>query len=321
MKRTFALALATALSASTAMAADLGGQGGYSVETVAPGGSASWSGFYIMGGVGRSSTAHDVKGQDDGSTAKALSDVFIHEDGKGKVTYNSTPCAEGEICQQMFKKGDTLPVGEGGIPFIASHPDLVGYTVDATNLFSTDGTASGFVGSLGLGYDKQFGSMLVGVMGDYQFRSNKVTIGGIDVKESDAIFLGARLGYLPTHNMLVYVLGGYTWMNHSGVAGALQNADPLYGTKGYSATYGDGSFGGFTLGGGAETPIAKNLYLGIEGRHTWYGKENVLASTYTYENFGGYHQDTRHITDEPTEWYVGATLKLKVGADGLASFK
>jgi opacity protein-like surface antigen len=171
---------------------------------------------------------------------------------------------------------------------------------------------------LGVGYDKQIGSMLLGVMADYQFRTNKTTIGGVSVKESDAIFLGARAGFLPTHNMLVYVLGGYTWLNHSGVVNSLQSADTNYGDAGYTAKYGDGSFGGFTLGGGAEIPVARNWFLGVEGRHTWYGKEDLVSSTYTYTSPTAYHQDKYHVTDEPTEWYVGATLKLKMGGD---SFK
>ncbi len=353
MKLTYkTLAAAVALSATPAMAADLGGNGGYkdTIETVAPGVSASWSGFYIMGGLGRSSTSHDVKGQEDYSTGKVLSDtnylthdvysyVVTNADGKTETVYSKS-CPTGATCTvtpagtpvddatktaltdldvvQTVHKGAVIPHdGELGDAVWKNGGSTVGYTLDTTSLFTRDGTASGFVGSLGLGYDKQFGSMLIGVMGDYQFRTNKTTIGGVNVKESDAIFLGARLGFLPTHNMLVYVLGGYTWLNHSGLVNSLQTADPFYGAPGYEAKYSDGSFGGFTLGGGAEIPVARNVYLGVEGRHTWYGKEDILSSTYTYAD-GAYHHDSFHVTDEPTEWYVGATLKLKMNGD---SFK
>lgn len=224
-----------------------------------------------------------------------------------------------------------LPTGNMGDALLKNGGSAVDYTVDSTELFSFDGAAKGFTGSLGLGYDVMVGrSLLVGIAGDYQFRNAKTTIGDVEFTQSDAIFLGGRLGALPTGNMLVYVLGGYTWLNHDGVAGKLGEHDgtaghwqkkigdgPLRGelpAGEYSATYGDGSFGGFTLGAGAETPIAKGLFLGIEGRHTWYGKETLVNWTQT--------DDTNHtistgtVTDEPTEWYVGATLKLKLNSGG-----
>jgi opacity protein-like surface antigen len=176
---------------------------------------------------------------------------------------------------------------------------------------SLDGTAKGFAGSLGIGADQQMGRMVVGVLADYQFRNAKTTIGGVDVAQSDAIFLGGRLGYLPSNQMLVYVLGGYTWLNHDGLASKLQNANPFAGENGYTSTYGDGSFGGFTLGLGGEYAITKSLFVGLDARHTWYGKETLATVDFADADAAAHYS----MTDEPAEWYVGATLKWKVGAD------
>lgn len=310
------LIAALALFANPAVAADLGGSkdGGASYDLGAtPGAAVNWSGFYIQGGLGRSATNHDVQGSGETSSAKFTSDVYGHTDANGVTTYNTTPCATNEACSIAIPKGTPVIPGADGDAVLKSFPDATGYTVDASELFSFDGTAKSFVGSLGIGADQQMGRMVVGVLADYQFRNAKTTIGGVDVAQSDAIFLGGRLGYLPSNQMLVYVLGGYTWLNHDGLASKLQNANPFAGEKGYTSTYGDGSFGGFTLGLGGEYAITKSLFVGLDARHTWYGKETL--ATVDFADAANHTAAHYSVTDEPAEWYVGATLKWKVGAD------
>jgi len=370
MYKIFCSVMMLALSAGAATAADLGARGstkdGGTYDALAPvvtptDYGSSWGGFYIMGGVGRSSTAHDVQGRTDDSTAKFLSDttylnkpVYVQTTGTVTTGTVTTTCTATAPCYVTGKPaaaetyttlpagsvastlptGATLPAGSTstaargdgvirgdlGDKVLANAGSAVGYTIDTSSLFSYDGTATGMAGTLGLGYDAQLGKMVLGVMADYQFRTAKTTIANVDVKQSDAVFLGARLGFLPAHQMMVYALGGYTWLNHSGLANNIQTAYPSLGADGVTTTYGDGSYGGPTLGLGAEMPVTKGIYLGVEGRHTWLGKETVATSKFNYGDVY-YHQSTTTVTDEPSDWYVGVNLKLKLNHDSVGSLK
>ena len=141
----------------------------------------------------------------------------------------------------------------------------------------------------------------------------------VKVFKSDKYYLVESDG-IPAHQMMVYALGGYTWLNHSGLANNIQTAYPSLGADGVTTTYGDGSYGGPTLGLGAEMPVTKGIYLGVEGRHTWLGKETVATSKFNYGDVY-YHQSTTTVTDEPSDWYVGVNLKLKLNHDSVGSLK
>lgn len=216
------------------------------------------------------------------------------------TTVASTTKADGSLY--------ALPTGKTGDDLLANGGDAVGYTLDTSSMFSSDGTGKGVTGYVGLGYDRQFSSFLIGVKGDYQFRSAKTTIDGIDVEQSDAFFLGSRLGVIASDRFMVYGLVGYTWLNHANFADNLRAADHSH--SGTEAVYGDGSFGGVTFGGGVETRITPNLYVGLEARFTQYGKETIYTSNYA--DADNHSKSSTVVTDEPSERYIGVNLKYKL---------
>src|SRR5882757_4016428 len=83
---------------------------------------------------------------------------------------------------------------------------------------------SGWFGTVGIGYDWQFGGRWVaGIFGDGQFGSIKGTLqdplAGVTgtLKLEDSWAAGVRLGYLVAPNVLSYVNGGYSGARFSGV--------------------------------------------------------------------------------------------------------
>jgi outer membrane immunogenic protein len=91
-----------------------------------------------------------------------------------------------------------------------SDPGLVPETTTFTN------GGRGWLGRLGAGCDYQLSNFVVGVFGDYDFMNIKsngfadVAGAGGTANESDAWYVGGRLGYLVTPSLLSYVDGGYT---------------------------------------------------------------------------------------------------------------
>jgi len=84
--------------------------------------------------------------------------------------------------------------------------------------------ASGWFGTVGIGYDWQFGGRWVaGIFGDGQFGSIKGTLqdplSGVTgtLKLEDSWAAGVRVGYLVAPNVLSYVNGGYSGALFSGV--------------------------------------------------------------------------------------------------------
>jgi opacity protein-like surface antigen len=365
-----------ALTPTCGHAADLGAAGGgYKDGSSLPGmPGVTWSGFYVEGGLGHSSTDHDVKGRTDDSTAKFLKDdvtyltkdVYSYVSTKGHkqgdsctsatdgthcVTVDGTSAWDNNIADTIsyttdksnagtaytiLPAGSVLPTGatitgtdssgatvtagtkdkfpngdnaKFGDALLANGGSNVGYTLDTSSLLSSDGTGKGIVGYVGLGYDRQFGNFIAGIKGDYQFRNSKTSVLGADIEQSDAFFLGTRVGALIADRFMLYGLVGYTWLNHANFADNLRASD--HSRQGTEATYGDGSFGGFTFGGGVETRIMPNLYLGLEARFTQYGKETIYTSNYVN---GTEHSSTHtSVTDEPSERFIGVNLKYKFG--------
>jgi opacity protein-like surface antigen len=361
------------LTPASALAADLGGHSSYKDDlssVVGSGATANWTGLYIGAGLGHNSTSHDVKGQQDDSSAKFLgktdylnSNIYSYvsetkgaacSDGKNAncvkghyaadtIVYTNEVPAEGDTSKTLWKPagstvtakdkaviGDGLAgvavnsakandkVGAGDLSdaVMANAGPAVGYTVDATSFFTQSPTGKGWAPSLMIGYDKQVSSMVFGVMADYQFRSASTDFGnGLSISQSDAFFLGGRLGFLPTQRVLVYGLAGYTWLNHNGAADALRAVDTINDAAytEHSASYSDGSFGGLTVGAGVETVVMPNVRIGLEARETWYGKETILNSTFTDPS--AHTRVSTNVTDELSELTVMGTIKLNLTGD------
>ncbi|MBJ7535122.1 porin family protein [Rhodomicrobium vannielii ATCC 17100] len=149
----------------------------------------------------------------------------------------------------------------------------VNHEIDLAGFVGLDGiSATGVVGTVEVGYDRQFGNVVAGVFFNYDFGDNvstDLTVLGTDlatVKQSDSWTVGGRLGYLVNTSTLAYVLGGYT-------ESTFELEVPLF-----PRINGDDTFTGWTVGGGLETKLSSSLSLKAEYRYTEF-------DTKTYFNF------------------------------------
>jgi outer membrane immunogenic protein len=136
---------------------------------------------------------------------------------------------------------------------------------------SLDGISStGVIGTVEVGYDRQFGNIVAGVFFNYDFGDNVSTsldFAGINIatlKQTDSWTVGGRLGYLASPSTLVYALAGYT-------ESTFELSVPIF------AFTGDDTFSGWTVGGGIETKLGGNWTLKGEYRYTELDTKTYLA--------------------------------------------
>jgi outer membrane immunogenic protein len=111
----------------------------------------------------------------------------------------------------------------------------------------------GWYGTVGGGYDWQFGRWVAGVLADGQFGNirgtiqdqNIFSVGREELRDTWAV--GARIGYLVAPNVLSYVNGGYTGANWSSTTLVDSGIGILLGahTNSFNST-------GWFIGGGVE---------------------------------------------------------------------
>jgi opacity protein-like surface antigen len=192
--------------------------------------------------------------------------------------------------------------------------DSIAVGPDSKEIRSIDGVNShGLVGDGRIGFDIARGRFLFGVYGAYGFSNMDTEINDMigisnrdrsldltSIEKGDEWSIGARAGLLVDPRTLAYILAAYTQTDYT-FSGNVTDAD---GTRGFSR---DTTFDGVTVGGGVEFAVTSNLFLGIEGTHTFYGKETVLDTGGT--EVGGFGQ---RIEDEIGETKVMGTLKLKL---------
>jgi outer membrane immunogenic protein len=146
----------------------------------------------------------------------------------------------------------------------------------ALSAFGGAGTFNGIGGEglLGggmIGYDHQFGANWVaGIQGEIGITdlTTELNIPGtiaLDAQPEWTAAVSGRLGWLPTPETMLYLVGGYSYADYnvdiSGIGG------PPDGS--YSQDY-----HGFHVGTGMETYLAKNVTARVEYRYTQYGGEN-----------------------------------------------
>jgi outer membrane immunogenic protein len=137
---------------------------------------------------------------------------------------------------------------------------------------------SGWFGTVGLGYDWQFGRRWVaGVFGDGQFGDIRGTLGNpllaVEGQEKlrSSYAAGARVGYLIAPNVLSYVNGGYSGSEWSGTTQSLviPNGQPFATTSSFWRN-------GFFVGGGVESNLdifgitAPGWFMKTEYRSAFY---------------------------------------------------
>jgi outer membrane immunogenic protein len=116
----------------------------------------------------------------------------------------------------------------------------------------------GWYGTVGGGYDWQFGSWVAGIFGDGQFGSIKgsiqdqteFSVGEEKLKTSWAA--GARIGYLVAPNVLSYINGGYSGSNWSGTTLVNTHNGAPFGSGWHTDSF---DRQGWFLGGGVENSL------------------------------------------------------------------
>jgi outer membrane immunogenic protein len=161
-----------------------------------------------------------------------------------------------------------------------------------TQLFTAAGTCvacfvntfggRGYIGTVGGGFDYQLGSIgmgawnptiVVGVLGDYNFESLKGTLDFVgfsgQIKETDSWAAGARIGVAFGPSFFAYTNGGVTGTRFGGttIVSTVTGAPAGFSTASFNKT-------GWFLGGGTETSLASILPIG------WF-----LRSEYRYDYF------------------------------------
>jgi outer membrane immunogenic protein len=169
----------------------------------------------------------------------------------------------------------------GGVWDADSHTNFVGVPATINQRVGGDG----WFGTVGIGYDWQFGGWVAGIFGDGQFGSLKGTINdelfGLTgrIKMEDAWAGGVRLGYLIAPNVLSYVNGGYSGSQWSGAG--------LTNLAGTPAGVHTDSFNrnGWFIGGGVENNLnifgisAPGWFMKTEYRAAYYDRKDVAVRT------------------------------------------
>jgi outer membrane immunogenic protein len=139
---------------------------------------------------------------------------------------------------------------------------------------------SGYFGTVGAGYDYQFGgSWVAGVFADGQFGSIKGTIGDQgpfftgQEKLRTSYAAGVRVGYLVAPNVYSYINGGYSGSQWSG-------ANMVTTFNGAATAFSTPSFhrDGWFLGGSVENSLgffSPNLFMKTEYRYAEYGRTTL----------------------------------------------
>ncbi len=169
----------------------------------------------------------------------------------------------------------------GGVWDADSHTNVLGVPATINQRVGGDG----WFGTVGIGYDWQFGGWVAGIFGDGQFGSLKGTINdqfvGLtgNIKMENAYAGGVRLGYLVAPNVLSYVNGGYSGSQWSGTG--------LTNFAGTPSAFHTDSFSrnGWFIGGGVENNLnifgisAPGWFMKTEYRAAYYERKDVAVRT------------------------------------------
>jgi outer membrane immunogenic protein len=158
---------------------------------------------------------------------------------------------------------------------------LVGYdsnrpgsTVDIDNADDVDQSIDGVTYGLGVGYDYDMGSAVIGVEGEYMrseadtdYDTTGFTTYGIsNIDAGRDLYIGARVGAKVTPRTLAYVKGGY----------ANAKMDVLT-TDNTTDTQTDLNLDGWRAGAGVEHQVSGNIYVKGEYRYSQYQEGEVEA--------------------------------------------
>lgn len=171
-----------------------------------------------------------------------------------------------------------------------------------TNWGGLDGLGGeGFFGEAQVGFDKQVGErFVIGALGGVGISNSETTISGpggmgvLSVQEDISYLVGGRLGYLVNRDNMVYVAGGYRWVD-VGITGDGDSIEETF----------EGLFGEV----GLESHIGGNAYLRVAGRYTAFDDKTFS------DRDGALDNCWNELNVEPgkLEAMVGLTFKLGGG--------
>jgi len=240
----------------------------------------NWSGVYVGGRLGYGHANHDLTVE---SYRNAVPD---------------TPCPEPAPADTDKAAAVLTPIcGEGsGTP---------GASVELFGLNGLD--SSGVTGGGQLGVDMQRGRFVFGAFGSYDMSGAETTVSvaGTELKaieKGDEWSLGVRAGLLVNPRTLAYVLAAYT------------ESEFTYAGIGEMGAAKDVTHSGLTVGGGVEFAVTNNIFLGVEGTHTFYDKETLADSCGQTEDCGEPGAGGTRLNDEIGETKVMGTLKVKLNS-------
>lgn len=195
--------------------------------------------------------------------------------GSLALTWGATPAiAQGKAgFAPMGDPFNSFSIGiGGGVDIFRTHADS--YACDY-NCVGYGGplSATGGFGSVEIGKDFRFGSLVLGIAGEYNFGSKSDSVSGSNCYYSSCtdstttLKLGnsyaaiARLGMLVAPQTLVYGLFGYTWQQYT----AAVTLDDEYYSHHWSWSH-SGTTGGLTFGIGGEWLINQMMSVKAEYR-------------------------------------------------------
>ena len=199
------------------------------------------------------------------------------------LVYSWTGCyLGGGLGYGMWNQDNSLQ--EGGVPVIAT---------------ATSG-GRGWFGTASVGCDYQASSnWVIGAFADGDWGSLKGTVmafpfGVGDEKMISAWYVGARIGYLVTPQLLTYWGGGYTQARFSDVT--LSDVDGDGSLTGYAISA--QTYHGWFLNGGVEyaLPMFSGLFWRSDYRVATYDAENLSLS------FDGFAIPTSSLTINSKKW-------------------
>jgi len=254
-----------------------------------------WSGLYLGGAIGYGNANHDLSARD----------YFKDYCSNNTANPNFDPFSDPNKSLTPENVNDPVQIINSCEEFVGGAP--TGFSTvaaDSREIARLDGlNSTGVVGDIRLGYDQQSGRFVFGVFGTYGFSGMEADgsingAGDFTLERGDDWSAGARVGALVNNRTLLYALAAYTETDYE-----------LRGTAGGDAFSQDTTFSGITAGAGVEFALNQNIFLGIEGTHTFYDEEEIFNAYDPETNVG------TAITDDLGETKVMGTLKIKLNSD------
>ena len=173
---------------------------------------------------------------------------------------------------------------------------------------SSSGSKTSFIGGGHIGYDYQFGNVVVGAVADLSKMSNSsnrdFSVGGVNFSVKDKIdYMGTvrgRLGYA-YDRFLVYGTGGLAYAKRSQSTGFPSTASGPFAGYSFSEKT-DKTDLGYAVGGGLDYLATKNLSVGLEYLYTDLGKNDWSTTATNGARQIDFKTNTNDSTDFHTVW-------------------